>query len=749
MNKKIELLAPGGDIEAIKAAIVAGADAVYFGLDSFNARNRAINISFDELNPLLALAHKHDCQMFLTLNIIIIESEIPALFRLLNRITNTDIDGVIVQDLGLFYILRHYFPSIDIHASTQVTTHNSGQIEFLQKLGASRTNLSRELTLEEIRELTQKSHALNMATEVFVHGSNCISFSGLCYISSVHGGNSGNRGRCSQPCRDAYQPAKAGKEFPLNMKDNSAYYQFAELADAGVDSLKIEGRIKKPHYVYTVVNTWRKQLTRYYQHQPFVDEKIDLYRVFNRDFTDGYLTNDINKNMFIDNPRDNSHDHFSKITHAETPFELEAVKQQVYDDKTAIIQKLENLTSDMLIDKVPLKFTFISLDNGELEIGVTAGDLHFSISVDTRKQSTSRVMDQATITKRFNSFNNDKYRIEQFDFTRFAHDNGLSYKSITLIKQQIEQALNAGKPLIETVDIPSIVVQSPKPLTEDSTAKLAILIARENDIELCENVDTCYFQLPEHIGKRFNQLVTLLKGNPTLVPWFPSILIGDDFNQAVALLNLVQPKLIVTNNTGVGFAAFNANINWIAGPQLNLSNSFSLEALKRTFNCRGAFISNELAHKQIRAIKCPEDFELHYSIYHPTLLMTSRQCFFHQVTGCKKDKIDEQCLPKCSKHASIINVKDNAFVIDKQKGSYNNLYNNLNFMNVDIATDLKGKFTSFLVDLRDINTSTKTKLSKATFIAEVRKLIAGDQAAITRITEQVQPTISHQYTKGI
>ena len=131
MKRKIELLAPGGDLDSIKAAIVAGADAIYFGLDRFNARNRAENITFADLNGITRLAHGRDCQVFLALNIIIVESEIPALIRLLNKLVNTRIDGVIVQDLGMFYLLAHYFPGLKIHASTQLTTHNEGQIKFL------------------------------------------------------------------------------------------------------------------------------------------------------------------------------------------------------------------------------------------------------------------------------------------------------------------------------------------------------------------------------------------------------------------------------------------------------------------------------------------------------------------------------------------------------------------------------------------------------------------------------------------
>ena len=221
VKRKIELLAPGGDIDSIKAAILAGADAVYCGLNRFNARNRAVNIGFDDLQGILSVAHKHGCSVFLTLNILLVESEIPAIVSILNRLVNTSIDGVIVQDLGMFYLLSSYFKDLKIHASTQLTTHNEGQIRFLSKLNVSRVNLSRELNIHEIKALTSVCHSSNVLAEVFVHGSYCLSFSGICYMSSVHGGNSGNRGRCSQPCRDRYLTTPAGKDYPLNLKDNS------------------------------------------------------------------------------------------------------------------------------------------------------------------------------------------------------------------------------------------------------------------------------------------------------------------------------------------------------------------------------------------------------------------------------------------------------------------------------------------------------------------------------------------------
>jgi putative protease len=300
MKNSIELLAPGGDLDAVKAAIAGGADAIYCGVERFNARNRAANINLSDLPGVLRLAHENDCELFLTLNIVIVESEFPVLFRLLNSLVNMGVDGVIVQDLGLLYILYHYFPTLNVHASTQLTSHNSGQINFLATLGVKRINLCRELTLDEIGELTAAAHDLDILSEVFVHGSLCLSFSGLCYLSSFQGGNSGNRGRCSQPCRDRYETCSATLHYPLNLKDNSAFSQVAALAATGVDSFKVEGRIKKFHYVYTVVHAWRKQLQRLGDGRPLRHDKGELRQVFNRDFSSGYLTGNRGEEMFID-----------------------------------------------------------------------------------------------------------------------------------------------------------------------------------------------------------------------------------------------------------------------------------------------------------------------------------------------------------------------------------------------------------------------------------------------------------------
>lgn len=448
MKREIELLAPGGDIDSIKAAILAGANAVYCGLDKFNARGRAKNITFNDLNGILRLAHKHDCEVFLTVNIIIVESEIPALINLLNKLVNTSIDGIIVQDLGLFYLLNKYFPTLKIHASTQLTTHNRGQIKFLSLLNATRVNLSRELDINEIASLTTCAHDNELLTEVFVHGSNCISFSGLCYMSSVNGGNSGNRGRCSQPCRDQYLTTAEGNDFPLNIKDNSAFSDLRALHDVGVDSIKIEGRIKKYHYVYTVVDTWRKQLDSFYTEDKVSKNSDDLRKVFNRDFSNTFLKGEVGRDVFIDNPRDNSAIHRANTmvsSSGSTVVNLTTAKRELFDIKTEIISNVKGDIEKLSINKAPLNISISGEAGTPLTVTVKTPETLFKIQTNASlevaladgKQGGDAELNQKLFLNRFKPFNETAYYIDQLDLNELQHDLFIPFKELTLLKNKI------------------------------------------------------------------------------------------------------------------------------------------------------------------------------------------------------------------------------------------------------------------------------------------------------------------------
>ncbi len=659
---QFELLAPGGDLDSIKAAIAAGADAIYCGLDRFNARNRATNLTLDNLNGVLTLAHQHSCKIFLTLNVLILESEIPAIVRLLSQLNTTKIDGVIVQDLGLAYILKHHFPDLDVHASTQLNTHNEGQILFLNQLTASRVNLSRELNIDEIKHLAQFGREHNVMMEVFVHGSYCIGFSGICYISSARNGASGNRGRCSQPCREQYETTKTGNNYPLNMKDNSAFGDLEALADAGVYSLKVEGRIKKSHYVYTVVDNWRQQIDRLCEGLELSEDTTELYTVFNRDFSNAFLQGDFGKAMYIDNPRDHAVKHFSKVYQCQSADDVQAVKKKLYDDKTAIIEKVAEQT-----------------------------------------------------------------------------------KSFDVTSTQV-----SGSSLKGSIDVPTLPAL-PQPEPRQGAPKLSVLISSAQEAMLCEYHDIdVYYQLPMGLSGELSAMIELFQANPMLKPWFPAILIGEDYHAARVFLETIQPELSITNNSGVGMIAKELGLGWVAGPQMNTVNSYAFKCLQDEFAASGAFVSNELNMKQIRHIKRPQNMRSFYSIYHPNTLLTSRQCLFQQTEGCRKVKVNKGCLKRCDKRTSIINLKDNPYVVQKQKGSHNSIYSEHNVLNLQVLHDLPQLFTDVLIDLRDIQTETKVSASKPELIDAFLALLEDhSEQAVQTLNAMIQPTANAQYLKGL
>ncbi|SHI50207.1 peptidase U32 family protein [Cycloclasticus pugetii] len=759
MNKQIELLAPGGDVEAIKGAIVAGANAVYCGLDVFNARNRATNLSFDELCGVLRLAHQHDCEVFLTLNVVILEQELPSLIKLLNKLVNSGLDGIIVQDLGTFNLVKKYFPSLDLHASTQLTTHNEGQIQFLSKIGASRVNLSRELNLDEVKSLTRFAHDHDVLTEVFVHGSLCIAFSGQCYSSSVSVGNSGNRGRCSQACRDEYETTATGNNFPLNLKDNSAYFDLPELVDAGVDSLKIEGRIKGAHYVYTVVDSWRKQMDKFEQTGRLLEDDSNLHKVFNRDFTNSFLKGDLTKDMFIDNPRDHSVEHAVTKSQAVSIVHIHKAKQDLYEDKNKIGDELADKIKGLSIDKQQLNLVF-SGQVGEplvltIQVKTANGQdetTHVIESAEPLKNATQSTLDTNAIKKRFKGFNKARYTIEAIDFSRLANNISLPFKELARLKNKAAFLLNDSVELVGDVNVPALL-NHPKVEEGSSIDKkpsMSILIADEKDLHLCEVTEAdIYFKLPESFKKGCTKYIDLFLQNPRLIPWFPAVLIGKDYQEAVNVLKHVRPKRIVTNNTGIAYKAFEMGIDWVAGPFLNTTNSYALLTLQETLNCSGAFISNEINRMQIKNIARPKNFKLLYSIYHPILMMTSRQCFFQQTVGCKKPSIEDGCMLKCQKATTITNVKGVSFAIDKQKGGYPSIYNDEQFLNLDVVNDLADLFDEFFIDLTNIGAGSKEEQNKTQLIHSFEQIISGQKAAKQQLNQMVPVSTMAQYRQGL
>lgn len=296
MTKKPELLAPAGDMESLMAAIENGADAVYLGAKALSARSYATNFTINELIDVIDYAHLRGVKTYVTLNTLIKDSEIENAVNTLYTLTEFGVDSVIVQDIGLISLARELVPELPIHASTQMTVHNIEGVRFLQSMGVKRAVLARELTLEEIKEIKDIT---GIEVETFIHGALCISYSGQCLLSSIIGGRSGNRGHCAQPCRKRYNLKIDGRKFEtegeylLSPKDLNTSRILPELIDAGIDSFKIEGRMKRPEYVAGVVHVYRNLIDRYVEDPSgyFVSEEevLCLEQLFNREFTEGYL----------------------------------------------------------------------------------------------------------------------------------------------------------------------------------------------------------------------------------------------------------------------------------------------------------------------------------------------------------------------------------------------------------------------------------------------------------------------------
>ena len=300
----VEFLSPAGDVKSFKAAILAGANAIFFGVSDFNARQRAENISFENLVQLIKLAKSKNVKSYLTLNTLVFDSEFSLLVETVKNAVACGIDAVIVQDLGVLFVVKKLFPDLEIHASTQMTTHNILQCEFLSQHGVSQINLSRELSINELKPLVQFLNKKNIVAEIFVHGAYCISFSGQCYFSKYLYEEAGNRGLCVQPCRREF--ISYNKNFtPFNLKDNCAINFLNELKDLGNISLKIEGRIKSFDYVWAITKEWKNALENNFTKT--INEKNNLiYSVMNRSYSDDYLKGEVTSSMFTFGSKDHS-----------------------------------------------------------------------------------------------------------------------------------------------------------------------------------------------------------------------------------------------------------------------------------------------------------------------------------------------------------------------------------------------------------------------------------------------------------
>ena len=371
-----ELLCPAGSPEALSAAVEGGADAVYFGGPSFNARMRARNFTWDDMQKCIALCHAFGVRAYVTLNTLVTDRELPAFLEAAGLARQAGADALIVADLGGAAAVHRAFPDLPLHASTQASAHNADAARLFAELGFCRTVLAREASAENMRRFVANC---GMETEVFVHGALCVCHSGQCLFSSLVGGRSGNRGECAQPCR---LPDASGR-YPLSLKDLSLARRIPELIDMGVDSLKIEGRLKSPEYVRDVTAVFRRLLD---ERRAATDAEMKrLAAVFCRggDFTEGYFTGHIDRAMLG--------------TRSET-------------DK----QNSQELTPFAGLNRtVPLSLDFVMERERPMRLTVTANGRTVTVTGDVPLLARTAPMDEETVKKNLCRFGGTPYRLEK------------------------------------------------------------------------------------------------------------------------------------------------------------------------------------------------------------------------------------------------------------------------------------------------------------------------------------------------
>lgn len=379
MNNKPEILAPAGSMESLIAAVRCGANAVYLGTKGINARRGATNFTFEELKQAVEYCHARDVKIYLALNILISDSERELAYKTVEAGLSLGVDAFIIQDLGLAKIIHSHFPTARMHASTQCSVNSPEGFKALEKMGFVRAVLPREMSLDEIREIRQ---ATNMELEMFVHGALCMCVSGQCYLSAMLGGRSGNRGLCAQPCRLGFS-ADASRSCDLSLKDLSLIGNINEIAQAGVVSLKIEGRMKRPEYVAAAVTSCKKAIDGEYS----ASDENTLKSVFSRTgFTDGYFTGE-RKDMFGTRQKEDvvaAKDVLKELSH-------------LYDNENPL---------------VPIDIEFICKANRKAELTARALGKAVTVTGTVPEKAINKPMTEDSVTGRLAKFGNTQFYLK-------------------------------------------------------------------------------------------------------------------------------------------------------------------------------------------------------------------------------------------------------------------------------------------------------------------------------------------------
>ena len=745
MKNKIELLAPVGSMESLYAAVQNGANAVYLGGKLFNARQYASNFEFEELKEAVSYAHLRGVKIYVTTNILADNSEMEEVIDYIKFLYEINVDGVIVQDLGLASLVREFFPEIEVHGSTQMTINNLPGAEFVNDMGFKRVVLARETPIEEIKNIHKNTP---IELEAFIHGALCVSYSGQCLMSSMIGGRSGNRGSCAQPCR---MPStivdENGKGFPewekkhiLSPRDLNTLEDIEEIIDSGIISLKIEGRMKRPEYVATVVKNYRKAIDEG-SHSLTAKDKKDVEQIFNRGFTKGAMLGEFGERFISSDRPDNRGVLVGKVARADKykvyvlldqdinegdglEFELENGEYRgmkiPFDGKkgtTITLEKPGYILKDTLVyrsssinllneakasyeeDKIKypidMEVTIKIGENPKLVVRAK-GKTGTSLADKLVEKSERLPLTDEKVIEQLSKLGDTTYELDNIEID-LDEGSFLPLSVLNLLRREaIEDLENSFGDVNRRTTIDPEEYKNKKQeyfsykrRSKDIQNKISVKVSNEEqfkqlDLDKLDRVYLGFYDNLEESAKRVKD-----HGKEVYIGT-EKILYQKDLNLLGKSLKAVEDIIdgVSAGNLGtVKYIKDNFDFKIHGDIGLNVFNSYTLEYLKKS-GLETIALSPELTLNQIKIIENSSHVNTEAIVYGYLAVMTTKHCPMALVKGCKDDNDCKTC-----GFAKGYSIKDRIgadFKMERKEG-FTNIYNSVPLMVLD---NLKQIFNS-------------------------------------------------------
>ena len=704
-DKHIEILAPAGNFKALQAAVCGGANAVYLGLDHFNARRGADNFTLKNLKAACDYAHLRGVKIYLTLNIIVFEDEFNTAIQMAYDAANAGVDAFIVQDLGIARAVVDEIPHVPLHISTQMNIHDEAGLRAVAELGAKRVCLGRECSLSQIENLCKLGSELGVEIETFGHGALCICYSGQCLMSSMIGGRSANRGTCAQACRLNYElyegEASLGKkrateddkrgEYLLSPKDLCTIEILPKLQATGVASLKIEGRMKNPEYVFEVVSVYRHALDRLYKkgaedYAPTTKEMTRLQEAFSRGFTTAYMEGHLGN-------------------------EIMSYKRP--NNRGINIGRVTGITSTKLFVDTKQKLSLGDV----LEIWTKRGRSTIKVDKDTKfKGNTTQFLLNTKDYSLRNIRKSDRvFRVRSAE-TAFEVD-----EFQPKIPVDCKLTLKIGKPAtIKFCTSSHQVEHTSDPVEAARTKSVTPDEVREHIDRLGQTpfrINNFELELDENVGIGFSSLhhlraealkkleVEILNSDrPKLEQRTPKKIVKNNIPKKDALLitsDELFAKKEFCDKLGLVFDSINAGINFEVGPHIPVVNSETVYYFKN-LGAKRIWLSPEMTIDQIKEItKHFPEMSFGLFIMGPQELMITRHCILMSIGNCKQDC--KNCERRSKPHY-LLDRKGYEFPVITDETGRSHLYNSVSHDLCHAIGELReAGIDSFLVDTTLMN----------------------------------------------